>query len=451
MTRIIKERRVSVAVPVTLMLTLMILFTGAVSATGIGTTRVGIGTMPDTLRCGEKVSHYRSAFREDELYQSLEVWKEVINECPEFTEEIFTDGEEICKALFIATEDNLYIDLMIMTLTLRSHYFGNNTANDLHKAELLFELAGDDPGYLGLCYNLLAEAVENSPEEPECSHYIRLAAVAASLYAMEIIEAEELEWAFITSINAVESGVEKDLRNCNAAEELKDMLEFWRTSGAMTCAGIEKLYGEKIDNDYRNIGLIMRVHDMLIETDCRGTALFYNVALKIFANNRSAENALRLAELNIERNDRDRADSYFMEAYKADTSRIVRSGVLTRIALMNLDQGRREEARNRAEQAWELNNSNGKALKIIADSYAGADLGDPFENHAAYWVAVDYLRSAAETEPTLSEEAGLLIKEYSKLFPTREECFYRRIFDEGVTYTVGGWVSEVTRVRFRKE
>ena len=89
--------------------------------------------------------------------------------------------------------------------------------------------------------------------------------------------------------------------------------------------------------------------------------------------------------------------------------------------------------------------------RFIAEAYAGSNIGDAFDNHAAYWVAVDYLRTAASLDPSLREEADAKIKAYSRLFPTREEGFYRGITDEGIVYRVGGWIGEITRVWFRKE
>ncbi|MBE0679885.1 MAG: hypothetical protein IH592_14085, partial [Bacteroidales bacterium] len=186
-------------------------------------------------------------------------------------------------------------------------------------------------------------------------------------------------------------------------------------------------------------------------TGCTGSDLYYNVAVKMFANDRSAENAVRLAELNVDRNNIERAISYFTEAYNRDTSKLVRSEVITRVAIMELSQGKRQEARDRAEHAWQLDNRNARALIIIADSYAGAEFGNSFDNHTAYWVAVDYLEAAMMVDPSLKKEAEGRIRVYSQHFPTREECFYRKILDEGTVFNVGGWIGEVTRVRFRRE
>jgi hypothetical protein len=43
---------------------------------------------------------------------------------------------------------------------------------------------------------------------------------------------------------------------------------------------------------------------------------------------------------------------YFTEAYKLDTSKIVQSDVLTRVAAWELASGKRQEARDRGEHAW---------------------------------------------------------------------------------------------------
>jgi beta-galactosidase GanA len=64
---------------------------------------------------------------------------------------------------------------------------------------------------------------------------------------------------------------------------------------------------------------------------------------------------------------------------------------------------------------------------------------------------VDYLTRAKNTDPSLKDQVDERIAIYSRLFPTKEEAFFRSIVDEGASYHVGGWVNENTTVRFRKE
>ncbi len=405
----------------------------------------------DTLQCTERLSLYRAARDSGDIGSSLDLWRRLLADCPSVSEDIYINGELFYREHFDMTGREEYIDSMLMIITQRTFYFNNRSANDLHKADILFELAGDNPEYLGLCYNLLTEVSESSPDQMECAHLVRLAIAAASLYTMDFIESGEMGNAFVTAIGTLDWRMENNVAGCSNAEDLANLETFYRTSGAMTCEGLETLYSGKIDRNFRDTAFVSKVHAMLNEAGCENSELYYNVAVKIFANDRSAENAVRLAELNAARNNMDRAISYFTEAYNRDTNRIVRSGVLTRVALMELERGKRQEARDRAEHAFQLNNRNAGALMILADCYAGAELGNKFDNLAAYWVAVDYLQAAMRIDPSFKAEAEGKIRAYMKLFPTREDCFYRKILDEGVVYNVGGWVNEVTRVRFRKE
>lgn len=430
---------------------LILLISAGISGQVVNEEETLSGEGDDSLKCSDDFSAYRSALQGGDFAGALVRWRLVLSGCPSFSEEIYTDGESVYRELFRHTGGQEYIDSIMMILTQRTFYFGNKPSNDLHKAEILFDLKGDDPEYLGLCYNILAEAAGSYPDQMECSHFVRMATVAASLYAMGVIDGEELGNAFVMAIGTVDWRIENHIAGCGNAEDLKNMETFYRTSGVMTCEGLETLYGEKLDRNFRDTVFVNKIYAMIHEAGCTGSDLYYNVAVKMYANDRSAKNAVRLAELNGAAGNNDKAISYFTEAYNRDTNSVVRSGVLLKVARMELGQGKRQEARDRAEHAWELNKKNAEALMLLAECYAGAELGNTFDNHTAYWVAADYLDAAVKADPSLRKEAESKIKGYMQNFPTREECFYRKILDEGVVFTVGGWVSEVTRVRFRKE
>lgn len=405
----------------------------------------------DSLSCDDYISWYKTAMNEGNFSGALQPWRKALDGCPSVSEELYSDGELIYRWLFDRTGEQEYIDSMLLIVTQRTYFYNNKPSNDLHKADILLELAGDDPVYLGLCYNILAEAAVSFPEQMECRHFVQMAVLAASLYVMEVIEVEELGNAFVTAIGTVDRRMEDHIAGCNSTEDLENMETFYRTSGAMTCEGLETLYSEKLDRNFRDTAFVSKVFSMAQEAGCTRSDLYYNVAVKMFANDRSVKNAVRLAELNAAAGNNDKAISYFTEAYNRDTNSVVRSEVLIRVAMMELDQGKRPEARNRAEHAWQLNKKNAAALMLLAECYAGAELGNTFDNHAAYWVAADYLDAAVKADPSLRREAEIKIKDYMQNFPTREECFYRRILDEGGIFTVGGWVNESTRVRFRRE
>ena len=409
------------------------------------------GGSEDSLRCLQNTSLYLSYFEKKDFRTALNSWRQVFNECPASSEDIYAKGESIYTDLYRSTGDTSYLDTLVLIVSQRTFYFDNIPSNYIHLAQVLFELGGDNSFYTEQCYNLLNEVADSFPDQTDHNFPVLLMRIAARAYSLEIIDIDEVALAYSRTTGIVENRIKEypgDQRYTRAAENIDSI---FRESGAMKCGIIEKIFSEKVDKDIKNTALVSKVFSMLGEKGCYTSDLYYRIAASMFANDRSVENAVRLAELNVVRKNTDKATWYFSEAYKTDTNRVVRSDVLTKVGTWELESGKREEARDHCEQAYRLNNKNGMALFIIAEAYAGSEIGDKFDNHSAYWVAVDYLRSAESIDPSLKEKADEKIKVWSKLFPTREECFYRRITEQGIIFNVGGWINEVTRVRFRQE
>jgi len=409
------------------------------------------GRGDDSLRCLDNTLLYTASYENRDFPTALGFWRQVASDCPASSEDLYIKGEAMYTELYEVTGRKEYIDTVLLTLSQRTLWFGNKPANDLHKSLLLFKYGANDILYTELCYRLIKEVAYSFPDYMDNNWYVRLMEAAVNAYSWNIIDTTEVWDAYSTAMRPVEKALESTTANSLYSEAEKKINSLFRTSGAMTCSSIEQMYSRKIDKNIRNTVLIDEVFTLLEETGCTASGFYYRIAAKMFADRKTAENAVRLAELNYARNDNDKALWYFTEAYKIDTTKTVRSDVLTRIATLELEAGKKQDARNHGETAYELNNKNGKAVFIIAEAYAGSKIGDAFENHSAYWVAVDYLKTAKAIDPSLTEAADEKIKEYSALFPTREEGYYRGMTDEGVVYRVGGWIGEVTRVRFRKE
>ena len=414
-------------------------------------TGTPFGHGEDSIRCLDNTLRYSASYENRDFTTALGFWRQVASECPASSEDLYIKGEAMYTELYEVTGRKEYIDTALLTLSQRTLWFGKKPSNDLQKSLILFKYGENDTMYTGQCYSLIKEVADSFPGNIDYSSSVLLVAAAAKAYSMNLIDTTEVLAAYSTAIAKVEKELEINPHRSGYIAAANSIDSIFRYSGAMTCSSIEAIYSRKIDKDIRDTVLINKVFTLLEETNCTGPGFYYRIAAKLFADKRSAENAVRLAELNSYMNNMDKALWYFTEAYKLDTGRIVRSDVLTRVAAMELSSGKKQDARNHGEQAYELNKRNGKALLIIAEAYAGSKIGDAFDNHSAYWVAVDYLKSARAIDPSLKEIADEKIKIYSNLFPTREEGYYRGMTDEGVVYRVGGWIGEVTKVRFRKE
>ncbi len=440
------NKRVSVIIAVAMLSTWSL----SLSAQKGVETGIPYGHGEDSIRCLDNTLRYLSSYENRDFSTALGYWRQVLDECPASSEELYIKGESLYKELYASTGETAYIDTVLMLLSTRTLWFGNKPANDLHKSLFLSGLGENATLYTQQRYSLIKEVADSFPDHMDHYWSVLLIEAAANAYSLDVIDTTEVLAAYMTAMGTVEKapGSNPASLYAKAGDKIDSI---FRSSGAMTCTSIEKIYSRKIGENIRNTVLTDKVFTLLEETGCTGSGFYYRIAAKMFADNKSAQNAVRLAELNYSRNDTDKALWYFTEAYKIDTSKTVRSDVLTRIASMELEAGKRQDARAHGETAYELNNKNGKALFIIAEAYAGSKIGDAFDNHSAYWVAVDYLKSAKAIDFSLKEAADEKIKEYSLLFPTREEGYYRGMTDEGVVYRVGGWIGEITKVRFRKE
>lgn len=414
-------------------------------------TETPFGSGQDSIRCLQNTYVYSGFFERREYDSAMYYWRQVFNECPASSEDIYVRGEVLYRERLRTTGDSAYIDSVIMVMSLRTFYFDNKPSNDLAISLFLSEHGGNNSFYTELRYSLLKEVADSFPGLMDENHAVLLVEAAVNSYSIGVIDTAEVLAAYLKANEIIDNKLKITPDDPSYNDAAGRIGSLYRASGAMTCSSIEAIYSRKVDEDLRNTALLDDVFDLLTEKGCTGTDFYYRMAVKLFAGNRTAENAVRLAELNLARNNIDKAEGYFSQAYSIDTSRLVRSDVLTRIAAMELEQGKKQQARDRGEHAYELNNMNGKAVFIIAEAYAGSNIGDAFANHAVYWVVVDYLNTAKSLDPSLTADADAKIREYSKLFPTREEGFYHGITDEGIVYRVGGWIGEITRVRFRKE
>ena len=72
-----------------------------------------------------------------------------------------------------------------------------------------------------------------------------------------------------------------------------------------------------------------------------------------------------------------------------------------------------------------------------------------FEREAVYWVAVDQFTTAKKLDPSVTEKADTLIRQYQSYFPDNETSFFYG-YKDGDEYNVGCWINQKTIVRTRK-
>ncbi len=382
---------------------------------------------------------------------AVQFWRPVFYECPGSSKNTYIKGEAMFKEFFRKTGNKAYIDTVMMILDQRTKYFNEEHSNSLRKAFALYEFGGNDPDFAKQCYDLIRNVMNVSPQSFDHTYSSLYMAITAKCYALKLIEAPEVITAYSQSMKVVDNQLSRKPDNGRYLEARKNIDAVLRSSGAASCENLEHLFTADVDNNPGDTAMLRKVITLLTETGCKDSELYYKTATNLYKSDPSAASAAQLAEMNVARKKYNEAEKYYTEAIELETDNLVKSGLLTKLATLELASDSKQAARDFARAAYSLDPTNGNALFIIAESYAGSRIGDTFENQTVYWVVVDYLVRARNTDPTLREQIDERIAIYSRLFPSKEEAFFRSLVEEGAPYQVGGWINESTTVRFKKE
>ena len=414
-------------------------------------TGTPFGKGEDSTRCLRNTSLYSTYYDNKDYNMAVQFWRLVFNECPASSKNTYIKGETMYKEFFRKTKDNAYLDTVLMILDQRTRYFNEEPANNLRKAFALYEFGGNDIEYTSKCYDLIKGVMETSPESFDHTYSSLYMAVIAKSYALRLIEAPEIITAYSQSMKVVDNQLSRQPGDTRYLEARKNIDAIFRSTGAATCENLEHLFTADVDNNPGDTAMLRKVLTLLTETGCKDSELYYKASTNLYRADPSASSAAQLAEMNLVRKKYNEAEKYYTEAIELETDNKVKSVLLTKLATLELMSDSRQAARDFARAAYSLDPTNGNALFIIAEAYAGSRIGETFENQTVYWVVVDYLVRARNTDPTLKEQIDERISIYSRLFPTKEEAFFRSLVEEGASYQVGGWINESTTIRFRKE
>ena len=414
-------------------------------------TGTPFGKGEDSTRCLRNTSLYSTYYDNKDYNMAVQFWRLVFNECPASSKNTYIKGETMYKEFFRKTKDNAYLDTVLMILDQRTRYFNEEPANNLRKAFALYEFGGNDVEYTSKCYDLIKGVMETSPESFDHTYSSLYMAVIAKSYALRLIEAPEIINAYSQSMKVVDNQLSHQPGDTRYLEARKNIDAIFRSTGAATCENLEHLFTADVDNNPGDTAMLRKVLSLLTETGCKDSELYYKASTNLYRADPSASSAAQLAEMNLARKKYNEAEKYYTEAIELETDNKVKSVLLTKLATLELMSDSRQAARDFARAAFSLDPTNGNALFIIAEAYAGSRIGETFENQTVYWVVVDYLVRARNTDPTLKEQIDERISIYSRLFPTKEEAFFRSLVEEGASYQVGGWINESTTIRFRKE
>jgi tetratricopeptide (TPR) repeat protein len=145
------------------------------------------------------------------------------------------------------------------------------------------------------------------------------------------------------------------------------------------------------------------------------------------------------------------AISKYREALREESDATKKATYLFGIASIEFRKlNQYSQARSTAYEAAKMNPGWGRPYMLIGDMYAktARSCGDSWNQRLAILAAVDKYAHARSIDSSVSGEASQRIGAYSGSYPEKQEGFMRGV-SEGQSATVGCWIGETVKLRFK--
>jgi tetratricopeptide (TPR) repeat protein len=185
------------------------------------------------------------------------------------------------------------------------------------------------------------------------------------------------------------------------------------------------------------------------------------VSQKLYELNPNFENVMAVAEAAKNNANYNASIKYFKEAMDKASTNKEKAEIALHISDSYLNQDQLRNARRFARQARDYNSSWGAPYIQIADIYARAvsqctgDRKLTPEDKAVYWLVLDYLDRAEQTDPNTANEVNRKYQSYKPVTPSKsEKFFWKPPLEEGQSFEIDSslmkcysWINETTTVR----
>lgn len=185
------------------------------------------------------------------------------------------------------------------------------------------------------------------------------------------------------------------------------------------------------------------------------------VSEKLYELNPTYDNIMAVAEAAQGNANYEMAIKYYKEAIDKASADKQRAEIALNISDAYLNRDELENARRFAREALDYNSNWGDPYIQIADIYARAvsvctgDRKLTPEDKAVYWLVLDYLDKAKETDPNTANEVDRKYQSYEPVTPSKsEQFFWEPPLEQGESFDIDsslmdcyGWIGETTTVR----
>jgi tetratricopeptide (TPR) repeat protein len=407
-------------------------------------TSLSAGAQND--QCAVNYSIYKEFLNVESYSNAVNTYRNVFADCPKFSKTVYIDGVKIYKGLIGKTTDESLINAYVDTIKI---IYNKRIENYGEEAQCLSRMAFDvmklrkSAGAYQEAFEIFEKSVSISGKSTDPATFTAYFQIAANLSAQKKLTNEKLFDVLVPNLLTIKKNVEIE-----KAEKIITTVSKYLPQ--LNCQeDFEKLFDEKYSVPEKSEDVVI-LSGIMTSLGCEGGALYAKCAEKLYEENPTAEAAALIARFNRKSKEYDKAAQYYSEAVSKESDNKKKAGYLYESALVANCQGKYSQAVSLAKKSLALNPQIAGSYLLIGAVYgSNANLfgKDDFDRRQIYWVAADYVAKAKKTDASLSEQADLLLKKYSALFPNKEDAFMHSV-KAGDVVKVTAFDNETTTARF---
>ncbi len=410
----------------------------------------------DSIQCLTNLSLYREYARQGDFKSALPFWRQVFQNCPQSTLNIYIDGARMFHDLIQenqndAAKKDAYVDTLMMIYDQRLKYY-DDVANVRGRQGVdLLRYKRDDIKYVQQAYDYLSESIQANKarvSEPVMATYI---SASLTLYQNKKIDQNQA----ISDYLLISDIINKSLKarpNNSVLKSIKSSIDDnFTADGPDNCDTLNTYFNKIYQDQSNDPDFLELMTTILTNSNCTDTKLFYDASIKLQSLKPSAQSAANIGQMAYNRGNYNEASTYYKQAIQLETDDMKKADYYMGLALA-LDKLKQfSEAREDALKAEQLHPNWGDPYIFIGQMYA--ETQDQCSNitlpASVFWAAVDKFNMAKKVDPSVEEKANKLILTYSQYYPKKEDAFFHNVH-EGDSYTVGCWINETTTARFNE-
>jgi tetratricopeptide (TPR) repeat protein len=441
-----------------IMLTIMsLLFVlPAISQTGMEDgSKYGKGQ--DSINCIKNLSLYREFFKHSNYKDAIGPWRIVFGACPLASERMYVEGITMYRKFIEPSSGprkEELIDTLLLIYDRRMEYFGGK-GNVLGRKgiDLLryrrINADGVNVDAVNEAYGYLKESINLQKNKSRDAVLITFISASITLNQKGRIDDNQAIEDYFMATEIIDPLLDKSSRWPRAKATIDDNMI---KSGLLTCDALNSYFepqfeASKDDTDF--LENLIRFYDA---SGCDRADLYVAASEQMYKIDPGPKSAHQLAILFIAKADYNKAAYYLkMAVLGEEIDNDTRAEWYYELAIVSSANKDYCDAISYAREAIARKSNYGKAYITLGDAIIASrnNLGEDFDQRAAFWVAADKYSKAKSVDPSVAADASKKLNDYSNQYPNHEEVFFRDMKD-GDSYQVKGCINEYTTVRSRK-